>query len=371
VGRKPYNRSHMQPALSTRITDGFMAAMRLGGEKPHQGLPSENPAPNPVREACKFTVLLGMRGQAELNRVGSCCTGKERDSETGNDYFDARYYGSSMGRFLSPDYSPVDDGPPDAIPFGSVSSPQSLNGYSYVGNNPLGGTDPDGHDCVIQTRVDATHESVTSQSGTCAGVSLQSGQSATYVNGTVTGWQSNASHTSLEIGFNSYDGNSSGVQSAAGAPAFNNPGIDGPANAAAFGRVGNEGMSGIGVFAAGSVAVAGCIAGCPAAATATLAAIRGLAAVAPLALPAGAKVAQMIARAGPEFRGNPAALLEHAQELIGEAETAGTYVETNYGTVYRVGQTYLVVKDAVLTSFVPNAEAGRGIVTSYISHGGK
>jgi len=298
-------------------------------------------------------------------------TGKERDSETGNDYFDARYYGSSMGRFLSPDYSPVDDGPPDAIPFGSVSSPQSLNGYSYVGNNPLGGTDPDGHDCVIQTRVDATHESVTSQSGTCAGVSLQSGQSATYVNGTVTGWQSNASHTSLEIGFNSYDGNSSGVQSAAGAPAFNNPGIDGPANAAAFGRVGNEGMSGIGVFAAGSVAVAGCIAGCPAAATATLAAIRGLAAVAPLALPAGAKVAQMIARAGPEFRGNPAALLEHAQELIGEAETAGTYVETNYGTVYRVGQTYLVVKDAVLTSFVPNAEAGRGIVTSYISHGGK
>jgi Tfp pilus assembly protein PilP len=79
----------------------------------------------------------------------------------------------------------------------------------------------------------------------------------------------------------------------------------------------------------------------------------------------------MIARAGPEFRGNPAALLEHAQELIGEAEAAGTYVETNYGTVYRVGQTYLVVKDAVLTSFVPNAEAGRGIVTSYIAHGGK
>jgi hypothetical protein len=54
-----------------------MAAMRLGGEKPHQGLPGGNPAPNQVREACKFTVLLGMRGQAELNRAGSCCTGKE------------------------------------------------------------------------------------------------------------------------------------------------------------------------------------------------------------------------------------------------------------------------------------------------------
>ena len=29
-------------------------------------------------------------------------TGQERDSETGNDNFGARYFGSSMGRFLSP-----------------------------------------------------------------------------------------------------------------------------------------------------------------------------------------------------------------------------------------------------------------------------
>ena len=31
-------------------------------------------------------------------------TGKERDSESGNDYFGARYYASTMGRFLSPDW---------------------------------------------------------------------------------------------------------------------------------------------------------------------------------------------------------------------------------------------------------------------------
>lgn len=30
-------------------------------------------------------------------------TGKERDSETGLDYFGARYYGSTTARFLSPD----------------------------------------------------------------------------------------------------------------------------------------------------------------------------------------------------------------------------------------------------------------------------
>jgi hypothetical protein len=32
--------------------------------------------------------------------VGSLFTGKERDNESGNDYFEARYYGSSVGRFL-------------------------------------------------------------------------------------------------------------------------------------------------------------------------------------------------------------------------------------------------------------------------------
>jgi RHS repeat-associated protein len=30
-------------------------------------------------------------------------TGKERDAESGLDYFGARYYSSSMGRFSSPD----------------------------------------------------------------------------------------------------------------------------------------------------------------------------------------------------------------------------------------------------------------------------
>src|SRR5271156_6160790 len=32
----------------------------------------------------------------------SRCTGKERDTESGLDYFGARYYGNSMGRFMSP-----------------------------------------------------------------------------------------------------------------------------------------------------------------------------------------------------------------------------------------------------------------------------
>jgi RHS repeat-associated protein len=63
-------------------------------------------------------------------------TGKERDAESGNDYFEARYYGSSMGRFMSPDEPFADFDP---------NNPQSWNLYGYVRNNPLTNTDPDGN----------------------------------------------------------------------------------------------------------------------------------------------------------------------------------------------------------------------------------
>jgi len=68
-------------------------------------------------------------------------TGKERDTESGLDYFGARYMASTMGRWISPDYS--DD--PDPVPYADLGDPQSLNLYGYVGNNPLSQTDDDGH----------------------------------------------------------------------------------------------------------------------------------------------------------------------------------------------------------------------------------
>jgi RHS repeat-associated protein len=68
-------------------------------------------------------------------------TGKERDSESGNDYFGARYYASTMGRWLSPDWSAKQE----PVPYAKLDDPQTLNLYSYVGNNPLAKTDPDGH----------------------------------------------------------------------------------------------------------------------------------------------------------------------------------------------------------------------------------
>jgi RHS repeat-associated protein len=61
---------------------------------------------------------------------------KERDAETGLDYFIARYYSGSLGRFMSPDLPLLDQNPGD---------PQSWNLYTYVRNNPLSWTDPDGY----------------------------------------------------------------------------------------------------------------------------------------------------------------------------------------------------------------------------------
>ena len=68
-------------------------------------------------------------------------TGKERDAESGLDYFGARYYGSALGRFTSPDYS----SDPDPVPYADLYDPQTLNLYAYVRNNPLKLTDPNGH----------------------------------------------------------------------------------------------------------------------------------------------------------------------------------------------------------------------------------
>jgi RHS repeat-associated protein len=70
-------------------------------------------------------------------------TGKERDTESGNDYMFARYYNSATGRFLSPDWSAKED----PVPYAKLTDPQSLNLYSYVENNPMDRFDPDGHQC--------------------------------------------------------------------------------------------------------------------------------------------------------------------------------------------------------------------------------
>ena len=78
-------------------------------------------------------------------------TSKERDAETGLDYFGARYMSSAQGRFTSDD--------PLNIPalqhlnpqqFARIiADPQNWNGYAYALNNPLKHIDPDGFLTII------------------------------------------------------------------------------------------------------------------------------------------------------------------------------------------------------------------------------
>ena len=74
-------------------------------------------------------------------------TAKEREAESGLDYFGARYYGSALGRFTSPDWSEK----PEAVPYANLANPQSLNLYGYVLNNPLSQWDDNGHDIFYVT----------------------------------------------------------------------------------------------------------------------------------------------------------------------------------------------------------------------------
>lgn len=69
-------------------------------------------------------------------------TGKERDSETGFDYFGARYYSKGLGRFITPDWNTT----PVAVPHAILSNPQTLNVFADVENNPTTHIDLDGHE---------------------------------------------------------------------------------------------------------------------------------------------------------------------------------------------------------------------------------
>ena len=80
-------------------------------------------------------------GVAACNPSPAFFTGKDRDPETGLDNFGARYLSSHWGRWMSPDWAAT----PTGVPYAHLESPQSLNLYAYVGNDPVDGEDADGH----------------------------------------------------------------------------------------------------------------------------------------------------------------------------------------------------------------------------------
>ncbi len=90
----------------------------------------------PFGEEVPANFRSGIPGYGNGDNVRQKFTQKERDTETGLDYFGARYYGSVQGRFTSPD-------PITVLPERMID-PQQLNLYAYTRNNPLRFVDPNG-----------------------------------------------------------------------------------------------------------------------------------------------------------------------------------------------------------------------------------
>ena len=79
----------MESAPIQALYEPPLAAKPQLREKPHQGLPSKNPAWHQGPSVCNFTVTLGLRATVVENGVGQT--------------YSARYYNPNTGRFMSRD----------------------------------------------------------------------------------------------------------------------------------------------------------------------------------------------------------------------------------------------------------------------------
>jgi RHS repeat-associated protein len=94
----------------------------------------------------ELSAVVGLRsssmGYGAADGVRQKFTGQERDTESGLDYFGARYFSAGQGRFTSVD------------PLGASAAtvdPQSFNRYAYALNSPYKFTDPSGMISVMSS----------------------------------------------------------------------------------------------------------------------------------------------------------------------------------------------------------------------------
>jgi RHS repeat-associated protein len=140
-------------------------------------------------------------------------TGKERDTESGLDYFGARSYSSNMGRWMSPD--------PSGLSYADIANPQSFNLYSYVLNNPLTNIDPNGLDCVYFNNSGDAAESIDHNSN-----SDECGQhGGDWVNGTTQMDQVHYNQASDNFSIKSWDTNNN-YNTVANSPGSQQDGAD-------------------------------------------------------------------------------------------------------------------------------------------------
>ncbi|WP_031496186.1 RHS repeat-associated core domain-containing protein [Bryobacter aggregatus] len=152
----------------------------LVAEKPHLGVANFALVSHRADSAANVLIAPGLPGCLYDSSARPCCSGKERDAETGLDFFSARYMSAAQGRFTSPD-----------VPFADQweKNPQSWNLYSYARNNPLRFVDPTGR--CSQAAGGYTDEGSGLFPGPCSGGTI--GDSNNNTNSvTVTGKKGNA-----------------------------------------------------------------------------------------------------------------------------------------------------------------------------------
>jgi RHS repeat-associated protein len=147
--------------LAADKTESLAALPSLSGNSRLRFAPSTNEL-HPAFAFANSNTGTGLQGCLYDFGGRSRSTGKERDAETGLDYFEARYYSGAQGRFTSPDefkggfdnYDGTSVFQPGPLPYADIGDPQTLNKYVYVRNNPLRYTDPNGHcfwdACVVE-----------------------------------------------------------------------------------------------------------------------------------------------------------------------------------------------------------------------------
>jgi hypothetical protein len=135
--------------------------MALLSENPRLGLERKNPALHLGHNLPNFTAAIGDSWSVA--------------SET--------QWSHEMGRFLSPD--------PSGAAFTNPSNPQSWNMYSYVLNNPLSATDPDGRECVWDDgSFDSANDASTGSTGGCQSAGGTYYEPSTFTAGNGQDWSS-------------------------------------------------------------------------------------------------------------------------------------------------------------------------------------
>jgi RHS repeat-associated protein len=127
----------VNPAAKTETVLPLAASFQLT-EKPHLGHRLPTAVLYPGITPANSNTASGLRVCLYDSGRRSRSTGKERDAESGLDWFEARYFSGAQGRFSSPDRVIVTPA--------RLQDPQRFNLYSYARNNPFTFVDPNGED---------------------------------------------------------------------------------------------------------------------------------------------------------------------------------------------------------------------------------